>query len=167
MNYTYLNNKILERVLLIEIVTVKSLLRKALIYRIMVKVDELVVEANLTHKEISEQTGREGNWVNRIYNDSSDMTVSSLAKILSVINQKVCLEDIGLNRVFNTEVLKVAKVMSQVADENTDSISSFILSEKLIFSDLMGGLGALRERNKLTAAEKEVLEKIEDLLKTN
>lgn len=67
-----------------------------MLYRLMMNIDRLAKDANLKHKEISEQTGRPGNWVNRVYNNSSDITMSSLSKILSVISEKVELVSIIL-----------------------------------------------------------------------
>ncbi|UZJ78609.1 hypothetical protein [Fictibacillus sp. KU28468] len=149
----------------IEIFLLQKLLRKAMIYQLMIKINKLIKEANLTHKEISEQTGRSGNWVNRVYNNSSDITMSSLSKIISVISEKIELDKYNLNALFDQKTLKIASTMSSLADENSISATAFILSEKELFSDLMGDWGALSERKKLSKKEKAVFEKLQKLLK--
>jgi len=52
----------------------------------MTNIDKTVSKAGLSHQEISSRTGRKGNWFNDAYNNNEDIHISSLSKVLSVIN---------------------------------------------------------------------------------
>jgi hypothetical protein len=137
-----------------------------MLYRLMSNINKLTMDANLKHKEISEQTGRAGNWVNRVYNNNSDITMSSFSKILSAISRKVDMDQYKLTVVFDHKILEIANVMSSLADEDTNSVSAFIISERDLFSDLMGDWGALNEKRKLSKEEKILLKQLQNLLLT-
>jgi hypothetical protein len=165
----------LERKIIIDIASIQKLLRKALLYRLMANLDKTVSNAGLSHQEISSRTGRQGNWFNDAYNNNEDIHISSLSKILSVVNEHTEINQYRLTDIFDEKVLRISIVMSTLADEqrknkekdkeNTDIIKNFIIAEIDLFLDLLGDWGSLIAKKKLNDNELVYFEKLQSLIK--
>jgi len=143
----------------------KRLLRKALLSRIMDNLDKLTLRANLTHRAISDQMGAQVNWFNDAFNNNEDITVSSLARVLSVISEKIKLKEEKLTTVFDKKSLEIASLYGRVLNEKEQYIKDLIRSEKSIFSDLVTEWDYLSGKNKLDENEKKVARQVQDLIK--
>lgn len=154
-----------KEAILINIESIQKLLKKALLYRLMTNVEKIVSNANLSHQEISSGTGRKGNWFNDAFNNNEDIQLSSLAKVLSVINSKKVINQYQLKDIFDDKVLKISSVMSSLADEDIATINNFITSEKELFIDLIGDWGSLDAKRKLTSIEHSCFLELQSLIK--
>ena len=164
--FIFIPNLILpERTILINIASIQKLLRKALLYRIMTNVEKLVSNSGLSHQKISSSTGRKGNWFNDAYNNNEDIHLSSLSKILSVVNDHTEINQYQLTDIFDKKVLRLSSVMSSLADETEATINNFIISELDLFIDLLGDWGSLDSKNKLSSQEHTCFEELQKLIK--
>jgi hypothetical protein len=167
---TYEPYKILKGgTIVIEIASIQKLLKQALLYRLMTNIEKMVSTANLSHQEISSRTGRKGNWFNDAFNNNEDIKISSLAKILSVINSNTDINQYQLADIFDKKVVRIANVISCLADEDLSNIKNFLYSERDLFMDLIGDWGSLDSKKKLTGPEhacfKEILQVIKQFPK--
>lgn len=137
----------------IEISSLQKLLRKALLYRLMININGIISESGLSHQEISCQTGRARNWFNDAYNNNEDIRLSSLSKVFAVLSKEFDLSNYQITDLFDKKVLHISGVLNSLADEDNDSIAGFILSEREIFSDLIADWGSLNEKKKLNEDE--------------
>ena len=133
----------------------------------MTNLDDLVSESNLSHIDISSRAGRKGNWFNDAYNNNEDIRISSLAKILSIINVEKDIKKYILADLFDKKVLEIARVLSNINDEDEDSVYvlDFISAEDVLFVDLLGDWGSLESKKKLTSEEKMSFHKIKDFIR--
>ena len=157
----------LERKVLININSVQKLMRKALLYRLITNIEKITSKAGLSHQKISAETGRRGNWFNDAFNNNEDIKISSLAKILSVVNHKTDIKEYHLSDVFDEKVLKISRVISSLSDESSNSIQDFILSEETLLLDLIGDWGSLNSKKKLSSEEISCFEELQQLLRAN
>lgn len=154
----------LERKIIIDITSIQKLLRKALLYRLMANVERIVSNAGLSHQEVS-RTGRKGNWFNDAYNNNEDIHLSSLSKILSIVNKQTEIKQYRLTDIFDEKVLRISNVMSSLADEELDTIEDFMISEIDLFIDLIGDWGSLASKKKLSNNEYLIFEELQILIK--
>ena len=147
-----------------EITHLKKLLQKALLYRLMINIDRLISEADIPHATLSLDTGSSKNWFNDAYNNNEDIRISSLAKILTVINASNKIDDYKVCNLFDENVLSVTDLLIRSSYEEKYSVSSFIKSDKELFSDLITDWGLLDAKKKLTSSEKEYLTFIRNLV---
>lgn len=150
--------------ILIDIITIKKLLRKALLYRLMTNLEKTVSNAGISHQEISSRTGRKGNWFNDAYNNNEDLHISSLSKVLSVVNDRTEIKQYSLSDLFDKKVLEISSVMSSLTDEDLATINSFIISEIDLFLDLIGDWGSLNSKKKLSNDEQSNFEELKKLI---
>ncbi len=155
------------RKIIINITNIQKLLRKALLYRLITNIDKIVSTAGISHQELSTNTGRKGNWFNDAYNNNEDIRISSLAKVLSVVNNKIDIKQFSISNLYDEKVLRISSVISSLADENSLSINDFIFSEKDLFIDLVGDWGSLSSKKKLTSEEESCYQELQRLLKGN
>ncbi|KOO42600.1 helix-turn-helix domain-containing protein [Priestia koreensis] len=153
-----------ERMSPIEILTLKKLMRKALIFNLMNNLNKIIRKAGMSHRELSERSGQSSNWFNDAYNNSEDITISSLAKVFGVLNEKVNISSYQLTDLFDKQIIQISSTLSSLVDENEQSIQTFILSQPSLFSDLLADWAALNEKNKLTSDEKLLYVDIQALL---
>ncbi|WP_142675793.1 hypothetical protein [Bacillus taeanensis] len=131
----------------------------------MTNVEKIVSNAGLSHQEVSSRTGRKGNWFNDAYNNNEDIHISSLAKVLSVINAHTEIKQYQLSDLFDKKVLRISSVMSSLADENFATINNFITSEIDLFMDLIGDWGSLDSKKKLSNDERSYFKELQKLIK--
>ncbi|MCA1060296.1 hypothetical protein LCL96_15260 [Rossellomorea aquimaris] len=125
----------------------------------------LVVETNFSHQKISELTGRRGNWFNDAFNNNEDIQISSLSKVLSVLDEQITIEQYSLSALFSEKSLKISRVLCSLPDESEESLSYFISTELDIFSDLLADLGSLNYRGKLSIEESVCFRELEGLIR--
>lgn len=146
-------------------VILKKLLRKALLSRLMDNLQKLTLRANLNHRTISIQMGASANWFNDAYNNNEDIKISSLARVLSVISEKLELEEEKLITLFDKKSLEIASLYGSMSNENEQYIENLIQNEKNMFSDLIAEWDYLSRKNKLDKNEKKVALKVQELIK--
>lgn len=146
-------------------VILKKLLRKALLSRLMDNLQKLTLRANLNHRTISIQMGASANWFNDAYNNNEDIKISSLARVLSVISEKLELEEEKLITLFDKKSLEIASLYGSTSNENEQYIENLIQNEKNMFSDLIAEWDYLSRKNKLDKNEKKVALKVQELIK--
>ncbi|MFK2827127.1 hypothetical protein QYG89_15940 [Bacillus sp. B190/17] len=140
------------------------LLRKALIFQLMTNIDHLIAKAEIPHSTLSVSTGQKHSWFNDAFNNNEDISISSLTKVLSVIGTKIDLTDYKLMDMFDRKVLMIARLITNLTDEEDDQIPFFICSEKEIIMDLLGDWGLLKAKKKLSENELETIEQIRSAL---
>lgn len=162
----------MKRGVLINVSIVQKMIKRAVIYQLMTNFDEKLKtkEVQLTHRDLSEGTGRAETWFNNSFRNTEDLQISSFLRILAVANvshkQKTDTEIDGafLSDIFTSDVLETANAINEVAMENDAHLPDFVRSEKNLFQDLISYWGILSDNNKLDAAEDEVLKKIRKIL---
>lgn len=130
----------------------------------MDNIDDLISEAKLTHREVSNRAGNSNNWFNDAYNNNEDIHISSFVKVLSVINEKYDLKEHKLLNVFDTKILSISTLVSRLSDEEENYINDFIIADKQLFLDVLGDWASMDYKNKLNEKEKEIMEKVKVLI---
>ena len=143
-----------------------KLLKKSLLYRLMENINRLLSKSNadLTHRELSERMGNSANWFNDAYNNNEDIAITSFARLLSVIGQKIDLNEQKLITLFDSKILKISSLISELTDEDERYISNLIKSDKAIFTEILGDWASMDFKNKLNDAEKMVMNQVRELL---
>lgn len=131
----------------------------------MTNIEKIISNAGLSHQEVSSRTGRKGNWFNDAFNNNEDIQISSLSKVLAVVNSHAKINKYLITDIFDEKVLRISRVMSSLADENPKSINDFIISEINLFIDLVGDWGSLNSKNKLTDIERLYFDELQRLVK--
>lgn len=151
---------------LIEASSLKKLIRKALVFNLMNNLNTIIKATGLSHRELSERAGQSSNWFNDAFNNSEDITISSLSKVFGVLDQDKSIEPYPLMVLFDKKIILISNTLSRLADEDQDeqSIKNFILINDLLFSDMLTDWGALIEKKKLTTDEKSLYLDIQRLL---
>ena len=85
--------------------------------------------------------------------------------MLSVISEKIKLNEEKLTTVFDKKSLEIASLYGRVLNEKEQYIKDLIRSEKSIFSDLVTEWDYLSGKNKLDENEKKVARQVQDLIK--
>lgn len=137
-----------------------KLLRKALLYRLMNNLNDMILETKLTHRSISNGVGNSDNWFNDAYNNNEDIRISSLLRVLSVIELEFNLKDYTLDTLFDKKILEIGSLINSLSDENDKYIKDFIMSDKDMFVDLIGDWASMDYKKKLSEAEQEVFNQV-------
>jgi len=143
-----------------------KMMKKALLYRLMYNLDEIVNKSNLTHSDLSSRVGNAKNWFNDAYNNDEDIRISSFVRILSVVDEvgKVNLDKYTLKDFFDDKILKIASLMRMLPDEHIDYVEDFIRNDLNIFIGLLADWRSLEYRKKLTKGEQNNLTEINNLI---
>lgn len=160
--------------MLINVSLIQKMIKKAAIYQLMTNFDDKIKseEVQLTHRDLSDGTGRAATWFNNSFRNVEDLQISSFLRILAVANvsytekTKTEIDGVFLSDIFTSEVLETAFLINEVASEdyNHPLALEFVQSRKKIFQDLISYWGILSDNNKLDAAEDEVLKEIRTIL---
>lgn len=161
--------------MLINVSIIQKMIKKAVIYQLMTNFDVKLKtqEIQLTHRDLSIETGRAEAWFNNSYNNIEDLRISSFLRILAVANESYKertgteIDGAFLHAIFTSKVLETASAINGLAIENDAYLLDFIQSEEKLFQNLVGYWGILSSKGKLDAAEEEALGEIRTILKTN
>lgn len=161
--------------MLINVHIIRKMMKKAMIYQLMTSFDTKLKskEVQLTHRDLSEATGRAETWFNNSFRNVEDLRISSFLRILAVVNEN-CKEKIGteidgafLSVIFNSKVLQAASAINGLTMENDDHLLEFVQEEEKLFQDMIAYWGILSSNKKLDEAEEEALKDIRAILNTN
>jgi predicted MPP superfamily phosphohydrolase len=162
---------------LINVSVIQKMIKKAAIYQLMTNFDEKLKseKVQLTHRDLSDGTGRAETWFNNSFRNVEDLQISSFLRILAVANvshkEKTETEIDGafLSDIFTSKVFETASLINDVAMENDAHLLAldFVQSKKKLFQDLVTYWGILSGNNKLDAAEEEALKEIRSILNTD
>lgn len=162
--------------MLINVSVTQKLIKKAAIYQLMTNFGEKLKseEVQLTHRDLSDGTGRAATWFNNSFRNVEDLQISSFLRILAVANvshkEKIKTEIDGafLSDIFTSEVLETAVLINEVAmeDDAQPLALEFVRSRKKLFQDLVTYWGILSGDNKLNEAEEKTLMEIRSVLNT-
>src|SRR5699024_3844271 len=143
-----------------------KMMKKALLYRLMNILDDIVNKSDLTHSDLSSRVGNAKNWFNDASNNNEDIRISSFMRILSVVDEvdKVNLDKYTLKDFFDDKILKIAKLMRMLPDEHPDYVEDFIKNDLNIFIELLADWRSLEYRKKLTEIEQDTLTEINNLI---
>ncbi|GGM39446.1 hypothetical protein GCM10011351_27010 [Paraliobacillus quinghaiensis] len=130
----------------------------------MDNLNDLISQAKLTHREVSNRVGNSENWFNDAYNNNEDIQISSFAKVLSVVSEEHEISEYKLMDIFNEKILNISSLLTRLSDEEEKYISDFIIAEKKLFLDILGDWASLAYKNKLNNKEVELISKVKDLI---
>jgi len=147
-----------------DINQLKKLLHKALIYRLMTKLDGFARDAKIPHSRLSVETGRSRNWFNEAYNNNEDIKISSLTRVLGAINRVHQIHDYKISDLFDEKVLHITELLTRLSDEEDNKTPLFSRYDKELFLDLMSDWRALEAKNKLNITEQESLKVLRELV---
>jgi hypothetical protein len=95
-------------------VLLQGLLNKVILYRFTRNFDKILQDRKISHAELSESTGRKGNWFNRTFNELEDMRIStfikSVAAVTKILNERGQSEPIDITSIINEELIEIATV---------------------------------------------------------
>lgn len=148
----------------------QNLLKKALVYNLMVNLDTTLNDKDIKHSHLSSRTGRQGNWFNDAKNNNEDIRVSTLARIFAAIQPR---QETGIDTettemlkdVFSKRVFDVSERLNNVADGEGTPIRDLIQSDRDFYQDRIGDWAAVRSLGKLTEQEVVQVNQIRDWLK--
>lgn len=146
------------------------LLKKALVYNLMVNVDMVLEHEGITHRDLSSRTGRAGNWFNDAKNNNEDIQFSTLARIFAAIQPK---QEAGidtnttemLKNVFSKKVFDVSEKLNNVMDGEGTPIQDIIQSDRDFYQDRIGDWASINSLGKLTEQEGLYVDQISSWLK--
>lgn len=146
------------------------LLKKALIYNLMVNVDASLEEKNISHSNLSSRTGRKGNWFNDAKNNNEDIRISTFIRIFAAIQPK---QEAGIDTepteilkdVFSKRVFDISDKLNNVMDGEGTPMRDIIQSDSDFYQDLIGDWAAVRSLGKLTEQEALYVDQISNWLK--
>ncbi|WLR44394.1 hypothetical protein LC087_18975 (plasmid) [Bacillus carboniphilus] len=101
-----------------------------------------------------------------MFNNSEDIKISTLAKILTVVNKHTPISDYKLTDLFDEKVLRISNTIASLSDESPETIIKFIESENELFMDLIADWGSLLSKNKLSDEEQLYLKDLKQLIHT-
>jgi hypothetical protein len=130
----------------------------------MTNLERLLTTTGLSHSKLSAGTRKKGNWFNDAYNNNEDIRLSSLAKLLAVIDPNHGLTDHAIAAIYDETVLRIAVYMNFLLDEEEPDLLKTIRSENELITDLLGDWGSLEAKKKLTPPEKELFNAIKQNL---
>jgi len=148
----------------------QSLLKKALVYNLMVNVDAVLEKKGITHRDLSSRTGRAGNWFNDAKNNNEDIQFSTVARVLAAIQPE---QEIGvgtdtteiLNNVFSEKVFEVSEKLNNVMDGEGTPIHDIIQSDRNFYQDRIGDWASINSLGKMTKQEGLYVDQISSWLK--
>lgn len=146
------------------------LLKKSLVYNLMVNVDTVLGSKGITHRNLSSRTGRAGNWFNDAKNNNEDIQFSTVARIFAAIQP---IEGVGIDRdptemlkvVFSKKVFEISDKINNVKGAEGMPIHDIILSDKDFYQDRIGDWASVRLLGKLTEQEVLYVDQISNWLK--
>ncbi|MCB8815731.1 hypothetical protein [Desulfosporosinus shakirovi] len=118
----------------------QSLLNKIILYRITRNMDKVIKDRNITHAELSGNTGRSGNWFNKIFNGLEDMRLSTFIKayvaVLKISGNESKHNDVEITSVFDEELFRITSVSLDLSI--IDNIDDLLSSDKDLYDFFFG-----------------------------
>lgn len=136
------------------------MMRKALLYRFMNNINQVIYKTDLTHREISIRVGNAKNWFNDAYNNNEDIHISSFIRILSIIDEELNINEYGLTDIFDKKMFEIVSLMHFLTDHETDYYKEIINHDRDIFIELIADWKSMDYRKKLNDVEKYNMNKI-------
>jgi len=137
----------------------QSLFTKILSYRITRNIDKELKDKNINHLQLSEASGRFGNWFNRTYNQVEDMRLSTFLRAYVAVSRIPNMDPLPLDSIFTEEVLKIASLKIDFYDNNPEDLikenklSLFLLGLKVY-------VDALEKLNIVTTEEVDAYDRV-------
>lgn len=95
-------------------ILLQGLLNKVILYRFTRNLDKILQDHKISHAELSENTGRKGNWFNRTFNELEDMRIStfikSVAAVSKILNEQRRSNPIDITSIITEELFEIANV---------------------------------------------------------
>jgi len=152
----------------------QGLLNKVIRYRLTRNLDKALQDREISHAQLSESTGRKGNWFNRTFNELEDMRASTLIKSVAAISKilnerressRRKYDPIEITSIINEELFEVASVsidltiidIEDLLRDNSD-LTKFFLKLK-VYVDSMKALNNIVSQEEADAYAR-VLERI-------
>jgi hypothetical protein len=150
----------------------QCLLQKVMLFRLTRNLDAELSDRRISHRAVSEGTGRKSNWFNRTFNKVEDLHSSSLIKLLANINKLSSTteryESVDMGKVFNESLLQIASVS---IDLGNNSISHLIEHDSdfcEFFNGLQFYVDSLKRLNNVVSQEElDAYERIKSQITTN
>lgn len=145
------------------------LLKKALVYNLMINIDKILEKENISHLDLSRRTGRAGNWFNDAKNNNEDVRISTVARILAAIQLKQEKVDMDTTEIlkgfFSKRVFEVSEKLNNVMDGEGTPIQETIQLDKDFYQDLIGDWASIDKLGDLKARERLYVDQISNWLK--
>lgn len=135
-------------------------MKKALLYRLMKNIDQLVYKTGLSHSAVSDRIGSAKNWFNDAYNNNEDIYISSFTKVLSVIDGELDLSKYNLIDIFDRKIFKIVSLMHYLSDNDVAYLDTIIAHDPSAFVELIADWKSMDYRKKLSDVEKHNLNEI-------
>lgn len=158
--------------MLINVSVIRKMIKKVLIYQLLTNLDAKLKskDLQLTHKQLSHDTGRHPSWFNSSFNELEDIQISTFFRILAAANERLKartekeIDAVFLHDILTLDAIHMANALNKLADEEDGHLLDFIEEEKKVFQDLISYWGILSDNNKLDATEDEILKEIRRIL---
>lgn len=140
----------------------QTLLKKALTYNLLFNVNTILGEKNISNSNISNGTGRAGNWFNDAKNNNEDIRFSTVARVFAAIKPETKTEIATerdpeivtmLSNVFSEKVFELANVLNNLTHAEGMPIHVLIQSDRKFYQNLIAEWASIQSLGKLTTQE--------------
>lgn len=146
----------------------KTVLTKALLYRMMANLDRLIYESELSDQKLTERMGGKSHtWLNNAKNNAEDIRISSLIRVLAEIQDefksssgKDPLDKRQVSSLFDSTMLEIAKIINECKDGTSLNVEGLFSDRLNTYKDLKGDWGILKVKKKLSPEELSLIEEL-------
>ncbi|ODG91518.1 hypothetical protein BED47_07655 [Gottfriedia luciferensis] len=145
----------------------QGVLHKVILYRVTRNLNNELVSRKIKHYQLSEATGRSGNWFNRTFNNLEDMRVSTLIKSIAAVS-KISKQNkdnpILITSILNNEIMEIASVLLDLNDVEIKDLLSPDSGMTDFFKNLKFYVDSLETTNDISVEESDVCGRIFNLI---
>jgi hypothetical protein len=137
----------------------QELLNKIMLYRITRNLNNEMRTRKIRHYQISEATGRNGNWFNRTFNDLEDMRLTTFIKLIASV-PKIATENntkdpVPVTLILTEEVMEIASLLLDLNDVEISDLLDPDAGKRKLFKELKPYVDLLENANKASKEETE------------
>lgn len=136
-----------------DLIALKKLVKKDLLIRFWRNIDQVVGGLNVNQSNISIDITGGHSWFSDASNNSEDIRISSLIRVLEKVNEHLKAEEekIDFSKVFTEQILDRASLLNYLSSTQEDmtSIKNIILEHQEEFDEIRITLGPLYQLEKL------------------
>ncbi|EKN69288.1 hypothetical protein BABA_10511 [Neobacillus bataviensis LMG 21833] len=147
----------------------QGVLHKIILYRVTRNINNELVSRKIKHYQLSEATGRSGNWFNRTFNNLEDMRVSTLIKLIAGVTKIVNVQNkdnpISITSIIDDEIMEIASVLLDLNDVEIEDLLSPDSGMTDFFINLKFYVDSLETTDGISPEESDVYGRIISLTK--
>ncbi|PEJ58839.1 hypothetical protein CN692_07635 [Bacillus sp. AFS002410] len=147
----------------------QGVLHKIILYRVTRNINNELVSRKIKHYQLSEATGRIGNWFNRTFNNLEDMRVSTLIKLISAVSKIHSDQNrdnpLLITSIIDNEIMEIASVLLDLNDVEIEDLLSPDSGITEFIINLKFYVDSLESNDDISPKESDVYDRIFNLIK--